>query len=190
MNNLKHRIPLLGLALGLCTLSLSLNTPSAQSASKIDVRLIDKGEGKPKTVKAVGYINVPIAKVWKALTNYGNYHSFMPRVASSKLDSRSGNLAQATHKLDVPWPFSGTWYTNRYVENASIHSIRWSMVKGSIKHNEGSWQLKAQGKGTHATYTVTADLGVPVIPQWMYGEVTKSTIPDIFHGVENHAAKL
>ncbi|MBT9546445.1 MAG: SRPBCC family protein [Candidatus Sericytochromatia bacterium] len=190
MHNLKQTSKLLGLALGLSTLGLGLNTPFAQSAGKVDVRLIDKGEGKPKTVKAVGYINVPIAKVWKALTNYGNYQNFMPRVASSHLDSRSGNLAQATHKLDVPWPFSGTWYTNRYVENAANHSIRWSMVKGSIKHNEGSWQLKSQGKGTYGTYTVTADVGVPVIPQWMYGELTKSTIPDIFHSLESHAAKL
>ncbi|PIQ26257.1 hypothetical protein COW36_15300 [bacterium (Candidatus Blackallbacteria) CG17_big_fil_post_rev_8_21_14_2_50_48_46] len=190
MRNILKRTVLLGLAFGVLGMGLNLTAPPAQSTSKIDVRLLDQGDGRPKTVKAVGLINVPIAKVWKALTNYADYQKFMPKIASSKLEARKGNLAQATLMLDVPWPFTGTWYTNKYVETPSVHSIRWSMLKGSIKHNEGSWQLKAQGKATYATYTVTADLGVPVIPKWMYGEVTKSTIPSIFEAVEKYSVRL
>jgi ribosome-associated toxin RatA of RatAB toxin-antitoxin module len=190
MHKLIQKKALFGLALGVTALGLSISAPAAQSTGKVDVRLMDRGDGKPKSVKAVGVLNVPIAKVWKALTSYNKYQDFFPRVASSHLDSRTGNLVQATLKLDVPWPFSGTWYTNRYVENPSQHSIRWSMLKGSIKHNEGSWQLQSKGNSTFATYSVTADLGVPIIPQWMYGEVTKSTIPSIFTSLESYASRL
>lgn len=181
-------LPTLALTVGMLTLSFP--ALPVQSTGQVDVRLLDQGQGKPKTVKAVGVIHAPIAKVWQALTNYGDYQKFMPRIASSRLDMRKGNLAQATLTLDVPWPFTGTWYTNRYVENPSVYSIRWNMLKGSIKHNEGAWQLKAQGNNTLAQYTVTADLGVPIIPQWMYGEVTKSTIPSIFTAVEKYASRL
>lgn len=190
MQQFVRRLSLPVLALTVAGLALYFPIFPAQSSSKVDVRLLDQGEGKPKTVKAVGLIQAPVAKVWKALTNYGDYQNFMPRIASSRLEVRKGNLAQATLTLDVPWPFTGTWYTNRYVETPGVHSIRWSMLKGSIKHNEGSWQLKAQGNATLAHYTVKADLGVPVIPQWMYGEVTKSTIPSIFAAVERYAARL
>ena len=178
------------LSLALLALGLNYSTPPAHGTGKVDVKLLDQGEGRPKTVKATGVINVPVAKVWKVLTNYSDYQKFMPRVATSKLESRSGNLAQATYHLDAPWPLSGTWYTNRYVETPANHAIRWSMLKGSIKHNEGSWQLRAQGNVTHATYTLMADLGIPIIPKWIYGEVTKTTIPSIFEALENRASHL
>jgi ribosome-associated toxin RatA of RatAB toxin-antitoxin module len=183
-------LSLTAFALALLALGMNYSAPGAQSAGKVEVKLLDQGDGRPKTVKAAGLINAPLAKVWKVLTHYNEYHKFMPRVSSSKLESRSGNLAQATYQLDAPWPLNGTWYTNRYVETPANHAIRWSMVKGSIKHNEGSWQLRAQGNATYATYTVIADLGIPAIPKWIFGEVTKTTVPSIFEAVEKQAAQL
>jgi uncharacterized membrane protein len=190
MKTVFRSLALAGLSFSLLALGMTHGSAPALSASKVDVKLLDQGDGKPKTVKAAGVINAPLAKVWKVLTHYNDYQKFMPRVASSKLESRAGNLAQATYQLDAPWPLNGTWYTNRYVETPANHAIRWSMLKGSIKHNEGSWQLRAQGNATHATYTVMADLGIPAIPKWIYGEVTKTTVPSIFEAVEKQAARL
>lgn len=173
------------LAAWAATPAFALSESELQSG-KVDVQLIDHGNGKLKEVKATGLIKAPPGKVWQLLTNYGGYRSFMPRVSSSTLESRSGNSAVATMKLDLPIPFKGTWYTNRYTENPGAFTFKWNMVKGSIKHNEGSWQLKPHGSHTLAVYTVRTDPGVPLIPKWVVDTATKQTVPSIFEAIRKN----
>lgn len=163
---------------------------SAEATGHIDVQAVDPGAGKPKQVIASGLINAPPAKVWRALTDYGAYNQFMPRVAESKLVSRKGNSAIATMKLSLPFPFSGTWYTNRYDENPGAMSLSWRSLNGSIKSTVGGWTLRPQGSGTFATYRVTTDLGAVLIPKVLQDEVTKRTVPEIFASVEKRAQAL
>lgn len=183
MKHVRHTLSALALA------ALCFGT-AAGAIGNIDVKAVDPGPGKMKEVRAAGYIDAPPAKVWKAVTDYGHYNQFMPRVKESNLERRSSNSAIATMKLDLPMPFSGTWYTNRYDENAKAMTTKWRMLKGSIKHTEGGWTLKPQGKGTHATYIVKTDLGGVLIPQVLQNEVTKRTLPDIFRAVERRARSL
>lgn len=183
------------LALALLSASLgslpSLLQPApAQAKPQVKVSIQDKGKGQSKQVVATGVINVPIHKVWKALTDYGAYSRYMPRVSSSQLQTRNGNNAVCTMKLDLPFPLQGTWYTNRYLESPQNHTIRWEMIKGSIKDNQGSWQLKKQGNATFGTYTVRTHLGSLPIPNWMIDTASKQTVPSIFEAVENYARKL
>ncbi|PKL78647.1 MAG: hypothetical protein CVV27_03030 [Candidatus Melainabacteria bacterium HGW-Melainabacteria-1] len=171
--------------------AVALALPQTASAvGNVDVKAVDHGPGKLKEVKAVGYIDAPPAKVWKAIIDYGGYAKFMPRMKKSTLETRNANMAIATMYLDLPFPFSGTWYTNRYDENPKAMSLKWRMLKGSIKHTDGGWSLKAQGKGTLATYIVRTDPGVPLIPKILADEATKRTIPDIFKAVERRAKQL
>lgn len=174
-------------------LSAVLMLSCAQAAyglGKVDVKAIDHGAGKLKEVKAVAYVDAPPTKVWKAVTDYANYKLFFPRIAKSKLENRSGNVAYATLHLDLPFPFQGTWYTNRYDENPKNMSMTWKMVNGSIKYTDGGWTLKPQGKGTLATYHVRTDVNIPLIPQALVNQVTKQTIPNIFQGLEKRAKSL
>lgn len=162
--------------------------PAAQSANNVNVILV--GSGDTKQIKATGLIRAPIQKVWKTLTDYGNYPRFMPKTATSKIHSRKGNAAIVTMKLDLPFPFKGTWYTNKYTEIPSRYYYEWSMLKGSIKSNSGSWQLIKKGNFTHGTYRVQTNPGVPLIPQWIIDTATKNTIPSIFTAVEKRANAL
>lgn len=178
------------LAIALSAMVLvSVPTP-ALSVSNVKVSAKDLGKGKDKQIYATAYLDVPPQKVWKAITSYSNYRHFMPRVSSSKIETRKGNVAIATMKLDVPFPFNGTWYTNRYTENPKAMTVQWKMLKGSLKSNSGGWTLKPQGKGTLATYRVTTDPGVALIPSWVVNQVTKRTVPNIFKGVERRAKSL
>lgn len=172
-------------------LGLSLFAPGAASAvSNMHVDAFDHGNGQPKEVRASGYIAAPPAKVWKVITDYGSYQTFMPRVAQSRLDSRRGNLAVATIHLNVPFPFNGTWYTNRYQENPRALSLSWQMLNGSIKSTTGGWVLKPSGSGTSVVYTIRTDLGGVMIPKMLQDEITKRTMPDIFAAVERRALAL
>lgn len=170
-------------------LTLGLASP-ASSKPQVTVKAIDHGPGKLKEVQASGLLAAPPAKVWKALTNYNAYATFFPRIASSKLDSRKGNTAVATMRLNLPFPLQGTWYTNRYEENAQAMILKWTMIKGSLKSNVGGWTLKPQGTGTLATYTVRTDPGIPLIPKVLIDTATKQTIPTIFEAVETYANTL
>ena len=179
----------LGAVIGGLSLSIA-QPPAAISQPQVKVTSKDHGKGKIKELTATGYLAVPPDKVWKTVTNYGSYAQIMPRVSTSKVTTRKGNLAIATMKLDLPFPFQGTWYTNRYTENAKAGTVSWKMLNGSIKDTTGSWTLKAQGAGTLATYRVQTDLGSILIPGWMLDTLSERTIPDIFAGVEKHAKSL
>lgn len=153
-------------------------------AGKVEVTFDDRGPGKLKYVKAVAIISSPPAKVWKVVTDYGNYKSFMPKVTKSYVETRNGNKVEAYTLLTLPWPFQNTWYVNRYVEDRKNLVVRWSMVRGSILDNAGSWKLKPHGKkNTLATYTLKVDPGVSFIPTWMINTATKETLPDIIEAV-------
>ncbi len=172
-------------------LSLSLaQPPAAISQPQVKVSSKDHGKGKVKELTATAYLAVAPDKVWRTVTNYGSYSQIMPRVSTSKISSRKGNMAIATMKLELPFPFQGTWYTNRYTENKQAGTVSWRMINGSIKDTQGSWTIKAQGAGTLATYQVTTDLGSLLIPGWMIDMASKKTVPDIFAGVEKHAKTL
>jgi len=171
----------------LCCLAVPL---PVLGVANVQVKAVDPGQGKLKEVQATAYLAAPPAKIWKALTDYHSYKTFMPRVASSQLNSRNGNQVIATMKLELPIPFRGTWYTNQFDENPAAMSLSWRMLKGSLKHNEGSWRLKPQAAGTFVTYTVRTDPGVPLIPKWVIETVTKQTIPSIFEALEKRANSL
>lgn len=152
----------------------------------IDVVMFDKGKGT-KGVKARAIIKAPPSRVWKGITSYSKYPTYMPRVETTKVLKKIGaSTFDVRIKLDTPWPLSNTWYVNRYRQDKKNWRITWKMVKGSIKYNEGKWQLKPYkgGKYTFATYDVIADPGIPLIPQWIINEVSKRTVPDIFNGIK------
>lgn len=182
---IKWKLGLLLMAMPVLSVSFSSSVQALDQAAlqsgKVDVRFVD--QGNMKAVQAVGLIKAPPASVWKVLTSYERYQTFMPRVAQCRVEKRTGNTVDAFIKLDVPWPLKDTWYVNRYFLNPAGYTIRWTMLKGSIKHNEGSWQLKPSGKHTMVYYNVKADTGIRMVPQWIIDNVTKTTVPSIFQAI-------
>lgn len=181
-------------ALCLGCLFFSASTPAlAFDAKSLKINAEDPGSGQLKKVVATGVINAPINKVWQAVTDYPAYSRFMPRITYSHLDKRSAHLAVATMKIDLPFPFQGIVYTNKYVETLGpdYKEMEWILLKSNkLKSNNGGWKLRARGSQTLATYTVIIDPGVPLIPKWMIETATKQTIPSVFEAVEKYARKL
>lgn len=178
----KWKLGLLLMAMPMFSLPLSKPvqaiSPAALQSGQVDVGFAD--QGNMKAVQAVGLIKASPAAVWKVLTSYERYQTFMPRVKQCQVQRRQGHIVDALIKLDAPWPFANTWYVNRYFLNPASYTIRWTMVKGSIKHNEGYWQLKPSGKHTMVYYSVKADTGIRLVPQWVIDNVTKTTVPAIY----------
>lgn len=181
------RQALLALIISVCLITVS-PTARAFDTNTLKISAVDPGSGKLKKVVATGLILAPPNKVWKAVTDYAAYSKFMPKVVSSKLNSRVGNTAVATMILHLPFPFKEIVYTNNYIEQPDIMKMEWALIKSNkLKSNVGGWSLKAKGKYTEGTYTVIVDPGVPMLPKWMIETATKSTIPQIFSQVEKFA---
>ncbi len=162
----------------------------ANAAQLGKIEIVDPGRGNLKEVRANAYLDAPVEKVWQVLVHYENYHRFLPRVKTSELNRRKGNMAIATMRLDLPFPMNGTWYTNRYIENPQQKTIEWIMLKGSLKATTGRWKLRSQGKGTAVEYRLRTDPGIPLIPKALIDMGTKRTIPEVLKAVEAYARQL
>lgn len=53
-------------------------------------------------------------------------------------------------------------YTLRYTYSGD-EKITWELESGTLKENTGSYTLTPQGGGTHVTYSLTIDAGIPML---------------------------
>ena len=53
-------------------------------------------------------------------------------------------------------------YTLRYTWLPDDGGVRWTLEKGSLKQNDGSYQLSGDNP-TEVTYTLTVDMGIPML---------------------------
>jgi ribosome-associated toxin RatA of RatAB toxin-antitoxin module len=53
-------------------------------------------------------------------------------------------------------------YTLRYTYDGD-ERISWELESGSLKENRGSYTLSPEGDGTHVTYELTIDAGIPML---------------------------
>ncbi|HEX8004351.1 MAG TPA: SRPBCC family protein [Mycobacteriales bacterium] len=53
-------------------------------------------------------------------------------------------------------------YTLRYTYDGD-QRISWDLESGTLKENRGSYTLKPQDGGTHVTYELTIDAGIPML---------------------------
>ncbi len=106
-------------------------------------------------------INATPEKVFKVITDYASYPSFLKEVSSCVVDSRDGNSVVASFKVDIKVKEIG--YTIRLTETPNT-SLSWTLIRGDFMEvNNGSWTLTDLGDGrTQALYSVEI---VPKVPR-------------------------
>jgi ribosome-associated toxin RatA of RatAB toxin-antitoxin module len=156
-------------------LALFIAAPAqAFDASKVDAatlaRLAGTGQivvveeapnGKLTLVTAGQKVNVPPEKVWALITDYGNYHKWMPQVDKVTTSGRKGNMVDVFFDLDFQFSVISkeVTYTMRHIETP-MTSIRWFLTKGDFSSSRGSWHLVPAdgGKATLIFYSTYTDL--------------------------------
>lgn len=107
------------------------------------------GDGKTQEfnvrfVTTLSVIDAPIQRVREVVTDFINYHEFMPQTESSKIISETKDHVVHEVKLSVKVPLIhiGFRFTLDYFM-APNNDITWSRVKGDIKGNVGRYEFIA-----------------------------------------------
>jgi ribosome-associated toxin RatA of RatAB toxin-antitoxin module len=150
--------------------------PPAQAfdASKVDgptlerlagtgqIVVVEEGpNGRLTLVTAGQKVNVPPEKVWALVTDYANYHKWMPQVDKVIASNRKGNTVDVFFDLDFQFSVISkeVTYSMRHIENP-MTSIRWFLTEGDFSSSRGSWHLVPTdgGKATLIFYSTYTDL--------------------------------
>jgi ribosome-associated toxin RatA of RatAB toxin-antitoxin module len=102
-------------------------------------------------------IDVPPSTLMGVITDFAQYPRFVPDMEEATVLRADGN--QWTVKFAVRI-IRKVEYTLQLVRVDDLH-LRWSLVEGAFKSNNGGWDLVPLDDGrTSATYTLELDLGM------------------------------
>ena len=103
-----------------------------------------KQEFNVRFVTTMSVIDAPIQRVREVVTDFMNYHEFMPQTETAKIISKTKDHVVHEVKLSVKVPLIhiGFRFTLDYFM-APNGDIRWSRVKGDIKGNVGRYEFIA-----------------------------------------------
>jgi ribosome-associated toxin RatA of RatAB toxin-antitoxin module len=169
--------------------------PCAASASHdVVVKTVEvDGSDVPKLV-VTATMDAPPEKVWAIVSDCAHYKEHMPRIAASKLLSKSGNTRTCEVTVEMPFPLSNLTSVTQAVheESPAKYSRKWKLVRGDFKINEGSWEVSpanAARTKSSVRYTLHAEPNTAV-PQWIREKAQKKTLPEMIDRVELEAQKL
>jgi ribosome-associated toxin RatA of RatAB toxin-antitoxin module len=182
------------------TASLALALTPGDALAKDWTKALDKGEILVYTTKVKGFddeavvvkavIEAPPEKVWKLVSNCGDYKRTMQRIVKAKMLPKRNGQVMCKVTVDMPFP-----YSDLTALTAAVHIVgppkwsrQWRLVKGDYDHNVGGWTLtrwRGNAKRTHVLYRVHAKPKA-WIPGWIRRAAQKRTLPKLI----KHLRKL
>jgi len=174
---------------------LLLATVSVSAAAHGDTRTdLDRGEVLVHVNKVGGYdevvlravLNAPPARVWRLVSNCGNFARTMPRIKASREISRRRDGNGVEHvvcrtTVDMPFPYSDPTSVTEAIHTVKNDrwSRRWWLLRGDYKENKGSWVLTPFKRDPQRTFLTYRVIGVPKawVPDWIRRSAQKRTLP-------------
>jgi uncharacterized protein YndB with AHSA1/START domain len=166
----------------------------ATPTGEVWVEMVSAGAGKPKEGVGRGVIEAPPERVFRALTDYGHWHEFMPFLEKSDAWPQPDGSVLSEHAMDLPSPLGERRYRVRFTQRVETGPkgktwrLQWSYVPGSgnVDGHRGSWTLTSLGPGrTLAVCRLYTDPG-GLTSRWAVDRGTAKTLPWIFHGLRQH----
>lgn len=158
-------------------------------------------------VKAIGMIQAPPEKVWKAVRNYENYDKQMPFTEASKVLARDeGDKTILFYSVvNAPLVDRRDYVIklkdeSEWKDGKGFFKVTWSAAEHPstppkqdivrITVNDGYWLLEPrdEGRATFATYYVYTDPGGS-LPRFIVNKANESAVPDVFRAVRKAATK-
>jgi len=132
--------------------------------------------------RAEAIIDAPPALVWDNITDYTHYKDFMPRTRASEVLKQEGNIV--IFRTTLGFLIKRIRYTIRIVHNQPAGAIDWSLVKGDLTRNDGSWRLTPvdEGRRTLAVYELAVVTGFRV-PASIESFLTKRSLPGVIRAL-------
>ncbi len=160
--------------------------------NEIIVRELSDIKKQGKTLEAFGLIHADIERIYKVLTNFEDYPTFMPNLGKVEILKKSSNHAVLNYFIELPLGKTKKYRLDmRFNQNsnntAELHwkMISWPGLKQSetIKDTTGNWHLRAypdkQGS-VLVVYHVYTDPGpIPYGLGWIIDILTEKSVPNV-----------
>jgi ribosome-associated toxin RatA of RatAB toxin-antitoxin module len=168
--------------------------PALPAKGEVEVKAFAvAGSDAPRiVVRAV--MDLPPKKIWQIVSDCAHYKGRLPRVASSELVKKAGNVHTCKVTISMPFPLSDLTATTEAVHEESDKGMtrRWKLVQGDYKVNEGSWEVKALNKEGTSSLVIDTVHAEPntAVPAFIRESAQKKALPDMIEHVRTEAAKL
>jgi coenzyme Q-binding protein COQ10 len=128
-------------------------------------------------------IAAPIERVYAVIADFASYPQFLPEVTSTQIVHEEEGACEVEFRAHI---VKDIRYTLHFTLEPP-HTLRWSMIKGEVmQSNDGAWELKKNGKGTKATYSIDVGFG-PFVPKMVTRMLVDSNLPDFLAKVKERA---
>jgi ribosome-associated toxin RatA of RatAB toxin-antitoxin module len=120
-------------------------------------------------------IAAPPAVVMEVINDFSAYTRFLPEMEQVEVLSQSGGRTEVRFAVKV---IRRLEYTLR-LEQVDELNVRWSLVEGAFKSNDGGWKLEPLDGGarTRATYKIDLQVGM-FVPGNIVRSLVDRSLPD------------
>lgn len=107
-------------------------------------------------------INAAPADVMAVIADFASYPEWAGFIKTAEVLSTGADGRADKARFVVDAGVMKADYTLRYTYDGD-ERVAWELESGSLKENRGSYTLKPQDGGTHVTYDLTIDAGIPML---------------------------
>jgi coenzyme Q-binding protein COQ10 len=138
-------------------------------------------------------INVPPEKFWSLITDFKVYPEFLSEIRKVTTSDAGGGKTDVSYTIELTLPVLNVTKTINYTLRFTPEPpkrLSWSLVKGDMKENRGSWVLQGEGDGkTKATYTLEIGVGL-LIPKVVTTVLAEQQLPSMLDRFKKRAESL
>ena len=120
------------------------------------------------------------------ITDFTSYSKFLPEIEDVEV------IREADSEWDVRFTIKVVKRL-RYVlrlKQSGPHQLRWHLLEGAFKVNEGGWDLTPidDGKRTHVTYFIDLQIGM-FVPSSIMRNAVERTLPETLKRFKDEAER-
>ena len=130
-------------------------------------------------------INAPVESVMEVILDFASYPHFLPEIEQCEV------VRAADDEWDVKFTVKVVKrlrYTLR-VQRTAPNQVRWGMLEGVFKSNDGGWDLNALAETrTHASYFIDLQVGM-FVPSSIMRSLVERSLPETVDRFKDEAEK-
>ena len=133
-----------------------------------------KKNGKFESATAVISINADVDTVWKVITGYAKFKTFLPNVVESEVKTITEYMVDVSYEVEVPG--SNPEYTFRYILDPTRHTVTCGWKEGDLEGSFCKWRLVSVGPKQTLIYFTTASRNFSSLAQSLEDEQQTITV--------------
>ncbi len=131
-------------------------------------------------------VKTPRENLFEVITDFERYPEFLPEIKEVTILSARGSSYEVEFQVEFVRRFTYTLA----LKGEPPERLRWTMISGDFKKNDGGWLLKARSDyETEAIYDIDLDIGFRV-PATITKKITEFSLPATLKRFKERAEML